>query len=169
MTPPASPTRGFRPYAIAFLVAAADQLCKSLVRAAFAPGEGVDLAGTSLRFTHVQNPGGAFGIFRDSAIPFAALAAIAAAVLIVVIGRLPAAKVWERTALALILGGATGNLVDRLRFGRVIDFIDVGWHQLRWPVFNLADMAVVTGVGLFLFLSLRKSGGGSDDGAVEPR
>ncbi len=150
------PRKGFNPYALAALIVLLDQVCKRIVLVRFDLGGGVDLAGHYIRFTHLQNSGGAFGIFRDSPVPFALLSMVAAITLVVVIGRQPAAARSERVALSLILGGAVGNLIDRIQFGYVVDFIDIGFHNLRWPVFNLADMAVVTGVGLFLLLSMRR-------------
>lgn len=156
MISPDAPRKGFYPYAIAALIVLFDQACKWMVRVRFDVGDGVDLAGHLVRFTHLQNPGGAFGIFRNSGVPFTFLSWAAAVILVIVIRRLPAKARAEKLALSLILGGAAGNLIDRIRFGQVVDFIDIGWHELRWPVFNLADMAVVTGVGLFLLLSLRR-------------
>jgi signal peptidase II len=61
----------------------------------------------------------------------------------------------SQAALGLVLGGAIGNLIDRLRFGRVVDFLDIGYGDVRWPVFNVADVAVVAGVALFLLVTLR--------------
>ena len=60
---------------------------------------------------------------------------------------------WNRVALLVVIGGAIGNIIDRIRLGAVIDFLDVHWQQYHWPAFNVADMAVVCGMGL-LFLSL---------------
>ena len=81
---------------------------------------------------------------------------VAAIVLIAVYAwRVPAAQTMTHVALALILGGAVGNLVDRLRLGYVVDFVDVHWRGWHWPAFNVADSAICIGVGLLLLESLR--------------
>ncbi len=149
------------------LVILSDQVCKWLVRLRFERGEGVDLIGDLLRFTHVHNTGGAFGIFRNSGVPFTFLSLLAALVLVIVIRRGRPGGESSRLALSLILGGAVGNLIDRIRLGWVTDFIDVGWGSLRWPVFNPADMAVVTGVVLYLLLSFRRAGGPDHEKTTE--
>ena len=111
-----------------------------------------------LNLTMVLNRGVSFGLLSGYANAFVPLALSAAT--LAIIGAL---SVWlartasrlQAAALALIIGGAVGNLVDRLRLGHVIDFVDVhvaGWH---WPAFNLADAAIVVGVGLVLLHALR--------------
>ena len=124
----------------------ADQATKSLVRRSeadlpldFAGGFGVRLA---------TNEGVSFGRFAEGGdLLIAAVAALAVAVA-VAICVVPARYRW---GLGLLLGGALGNLVDRIRFGAVVDFIDVPW----WPTFNLADVAIVAGVTLVVWQVLR--------------
>lgn len=94
------------------------------------------------------NEGVSFGRFAGSAdLVLAAVAALAVAVAVAIC----VAPSRYRTGLGLLLGGALGNLVDRIRYGAVLDFIDVPW----WPTFNLADVAIVAGVGLVVWQVLR--------------
>ena len=104
-----------------------------------------------LHLTYVQNTGAAFGLFRGCAGLFIALAVVIAGWVSVELSQRPHPTLG-RVGLSLILGGAVGNLIDRARLGSVIDFID-----LRvWPVFNLADSAITIGVGLLLWLAVRR-------------
>jgi signal peptidase II len=116
--------------------------------------------------THTENPGAAFGLFADSPGPWRTL------LLVVVSGLLIAAVLgvvwrsrkldWKAGAgLTLILGGALSNLVDRIRFGRVVDFFDLYYRGYHWYTFNVADAAIVTGA-CFLILRLGFSRGHED-------
>ena len=103
--------------------------------------------------TYVHNRGAAFGILADSSlrIPLlSGIALLACAVIGWMFRRLPMTAVWQRLGLALVFSGALGNLIDRLRLGVVIDFIDVHWYQHHWPAFNVADSAITVGVSLLL-------------------
>jgi signal peptidase II len=104
------------------------------------------------RITHVSNTGAAFGLFPEGSLLFALIAMVVGAVIIVYNYRLPSGHLLLRVALGLQLGGALGNLVDRLRLGHVTDFLDFG----PWPVFNVADMAIVAGVILLGFLMIQE-------------
>ena len=117
------------------------------MRAAFPPGHSFPIIPSILHLTHVQNTGAAFGIFQGYPQAFAVLAAVVAVWVVVELTR-KRPRAWPAdTGLLLILGGSLGNLIDRIRFGYVIDFIDVR----VWPVFNLADSAITIGVGLLLW------------------
>ncbi len=116
-----------------------------------------------LSISHVRNRGAAFGLLSDWDLPYQPLllsllsiAALLAIALYFV--RLPAAARLPRLALALVLGGAVGNLLDRLRLGYVVDFIHVYWRQHQWPDFNVADSAITVGVILLVFDILRSPG-----------
>lgn len=129
----------------------ADRLTKLAVRRALAVGESRPVIPGVLHLTHVQNPGAAFGLLPGQTTVLLLVAALTVAALAL------ALRAWReplaRAGSALVLGGAAGNLADRLRTGTVTDFID-----LRvWPVFNLADVAIVAGTGL-LALHLLRSG-----------
>ncbi len=97
--------------------------------------------------THVTNTGGAFGLFRDYGLIFAIVAVLVVVGIIAFYRFLPPGQAWLRVSLGLQLGGALGNLCDRARLGSVVDFVDFK----IWPVFNLADLAVVVGVSLLAF------------------
>jgi signal peptidase II len=137
--------------------------------------------GVGLGFSYAENPGATFSFMRDVPeyvrLPFFALIAAGAAIGIsIYYGRLKGRKLATRTALALLWAGALGNLVDRLRFRYVVDFIDVylakaGATQVppppemsyTWPTFNVADIAIVVGILLFLFW------GQPEDAKKEPK
>ena len=107
------------------------------------------IIGELVRFTYVRNSGVAFGLGAGLPFPYYvfSIAAVLAILVLFVRGNVHG---WgRRLALALILGGALGNLVDRLTTGLVVDFIDVGWGRWHWPVFNVADSAVSVGVVMF--------------------
>ncbi len=137
--------------AVAPLVVVLDQVTKHLVNANVAPYVSVTLIENFLYLSHVRNPGGAFGVLSWVRPPvFVAVAAVAIAVIFLFYVSLDAAQRLPALALALILGGAVGNLFDRVRLGQVVDFIDVRWHALKWPAFNVADAAITIGVCLLV-------------------
>ncbi len=143
-----------RPVLIVLAVFAADRLTKAWVLARFAAGESVPFVPGLLHWTRVDNTGAAFGFLRGSTPLLAAVSVFCIACL--AFGLWRGAPAWN-TAFSLILAGAAGNLYDRVRYGYVIDFID-----LRvWPVFNLADTAITAGVCLVIaraILERRRSG-----------
>jgi len=139
-------------YGLAAAVIALDCLTKLAVLAAFAPGERLAVA-PFFNLVLVFNTGAAFSFLAGGGgwqtALFAAVAAIASAVIGVLIFRQPAKRLFC-TGLALILGGALGNLHDRLVYGKVVDFLDfhaAGWH---WPAFNVADSAISVGAALLI-------------------
>ncbi len=104
------------------------------------------------RITHITNSGAAFGIFPNQG-NFFVLIAVAVALAIVLYYRyLPAGGWLVRLSLGLQLGGAVGNLLDRLRYGHVVDFIDIGF----WPIFNVADVSIVGGVAVLAYCLWRE-------------
>lgn len=135
--------------AVSGAVLALDQWTKALATAHLMDGPAVPLIGTLVQLTYTRNSGVAFGLGAGTNFPFY-LFSIAAAVAIVwlfVAGRVRGTR--TQVALALILGGALGNLVDRVTAGTVVDFILLSWRRWDFPVFNLADTAVTAGVVLF--------------------
>ena len=139
-------------YAVAAAIVVADQLTKWLVLERFAAGERMELT-PFFNLVLVFNKGAAFSFLAQEGgwqrWALAAFAAVAAVVLAVLIARNPGRRVLC-TGLALVLGGALGNLVDRLRFGYVVDFLDfhaAGWH---WPAFNVADMGISVGAAILI-------------------
>ena len=124
----------------------ADQLSKSLIVSSFVPGQSTPLLPPILHLSYVQNTGAAFGLFKGQQALFIGLSLLVivwVAWELLVKPSLPSLSMW---GCALVLGGAAGNLIDRLRLGYVIDFID-----LRvWPVFNVGDSAITIGVSLLV-------------------
>ena len=146
--------RRLRAIAIAAVVVVSDQLTKQWASGALDDGP-INLIPGLLQLRLTENPGSAFSLFQNSG-PFLGVAAIAASVLIVVIVQ-QSSRRDELAGMALILGGALGNLVDRLvrgdswLDGAVVDFIDF----TRWPTFNVADSAITIGAGLLLWAAIR--------------
>ena len=152
---PSKRPRSFHPWLISGLTLAADQFTKSLIAASFYPGKSIPSISHILHLTYVQNTGAAFGIFKGQQFVFIVVSIGVIAWVIWEILRnpiIPAATMW---ACGLILGGALGNLIDRVRVGYVIDFIDLR----LWPVFNIGDSAITIGVSLLISHSLAASRG----------
>ena len=156
-----------------------DQLSKQWIIANFHYGERQALIPGFLDMTHVRNPGGAFSFFADGPLEqrmlfFVGTTLVAIVLLLVFLKRLEGHERLSAIALGTILGGAMGNLIDRLVYSEVIDFIDVHlWRGYTWPTFNLADSFIVVGVGLLMieiFLSDEsgESAVSTDEGPVEP-
>ena len=140
-------------FALASAIVALDQVSKVLILDRLPLGVPVALVDDLLSFTLVMNPGLAFGLLgtvpRGWRWVVAALSLVALFVLARVALRvLPAGGAVGRVAIGLIFGGAVGNLIDRARFGAVVDFVDVHWRGWHWPAFNVADSAITVGVAL---------------------
>lgn len=138
------------------IVVLLDATTKMLVQQTFHVYEQIDIIGEYLRLTYIYNPGAAFGIHLGpySRLIFLVLSVVALVVLAAMYWVTPVQQRVRLIAIALVCGGAIGNLVDRVRSARgVVDFLDLGVGDLRWPVFNIADVAVTTGA-IFLALSL---------------
>jgi signal peptidase II len=141
--------------ALAGAILVLDQATKALVRARLPlHSERHVLPGLSL--SHGRNEGVVFGLLSDASLPLQAIllgaaGAVGTALLAFYWWRLPPERSLARGALALVLGGALGNLIDRVRFGAVTDFVHVYWGQWSWPDFNVADSAIVIGLVLLLF------------------
>lgn len=119
-------------------------------------GQNHDLIDGVLRITLVVNSGAAFGMFQGGRV-FLIISSVLASLFIVFLGqRVPVEERAKRLFLGMILGGALGNLIDRIYPGQVIDFIDMGIGSHRWPVYNIADSAVTVG-GILLIISFSRS------------
>ena len=135
---------------IAALISVLDQLSKNLVLTYLPVGEAwnpIPFLKPFVTVTHVTNTGAAFGLFRDKGTVFAVIAVLVVVGMVVFYRYLPPNSVLVRVSLGLQLGGAVGNLLDRVRLGTVVDFVDFKF----WPVFNLADTAIVCGVAMLAF------------------
>lgn len=136
----------------AVLVVVLDQLTKQLL---WRNAHNYEIIGGYLNITLVRNSGAAFGMFQGGRL-FFVIASVAAIILITWVGwRLPRADRYRRLLLGVILGGAVGNLIDRLIHGNVIDFLQIGVAGHYWPVFNVADMAVTIGAVLLVLHAMR--------------
>jgi signal peptidase II len=145
---------------IACIVIVADQITKYIVTHSVPAGGRVDVLAPFLRISHIRNPGAIFGVMKSSGGYFTVFSLIAAVVLMVVLFMSRRARGLVKVGLGLILGGAVGNLIDRLRLGAVVDFMDVGLSgSVRWPSFNVADLAITVGVIFIAICSLRSSTG----------
>ena len=146
--------------AVASFVVALDRVTKAMVEAWLDAYRSVTLIPGLLDLTYVQNPGGVFGVFKGldptwRSVLFTVVPVAAIVLISIYAWRVPATQTMTHVALALILGGAVGNLVDRMQLGYVIDFVDAHWRGWHWPAFNVADSAICIGVGLLLLESLR--------------
>lgn len=139
---------------MAAAVVALDQLTKAWVVARLAPGESTPLWPPWLYVTYVENTGAAFGLLRSHSAFLIGVAAVVLAAAWIGRRRLAALPPMTRAAVALGLGGTAGNLIDRLVRGAVVDFIDVR----VWPVFNVADTAIVAAAGLLIIATVRGTG-----------
>jgi len=146
--------RGLTAATVAIAIVAADQLAKTAAThwAAGAPYWLFDSFGMEL----AHNTGVSFGRLQGGGWPVMAVVAIVTVILVILMWRLPRRY---RMPLALIVGGSLGNLIDRLRWGYVIDFVALG----PWPNFNLADAAIVSGAALVAWQALRTAPGQGDD------
>lgn len=164
-----------RPYlALALLVVLIDQISKLIIRVTFLPGESKQVLGEFLRFCFVYNQGGAFGVKLGNYLFYTILAVSAAILVTIYFFKSNIQHRIDRIFLALVIGGAIGNLIDRLFFSKVIDFIDVdfidiiippfsflffnfkGFELYRWFTFNIADAAVTAGLlGLILHIVIK--------------
>jgi signal peptidase II len=144
-------------YLVALIIVAGDQISKYAVLHSLPVSASRPVLGTFLFLTHTRNTGGAFSLFQAGNAAFIAVAAVAILALIYAYHRFQRGHLMVSAALSLALGGAIGNLIDRVRFGYVIDFFDIhAWmgHTI-WPIFNVADSAITIGILLlawhFLF------------------
>lgn len=145
---------------ISAVIYAADQFTKTLVAAHIRLYDSIPVIDGVFRISHETNPAAAFSIFADSASPnvvrwsLVAFTSIASLAILAALIRFGSRITLFTVALALILGGALGNLHDRIATGAVIDFLEVHIVHYHWPDFNIADSAVVTGACLLLLDSL---------------
>jgi signal peptidase II len=158
---------------ISAFIVVADRWSKTWIAAHVAIGDAIPVIPRILRITHWTNEGAAFSLFADSASPHTvrwaliAFTCLAALGVLIALIRMGHAITLTTFALALILGGAIGNVHDRIVYGSVVDFIEVHIFSYHWPDFNIADSSIVTGACLLLLDSLwpRKNLASSPDAA----
>ena len=146
--------------AVIAVIAALDQVTKFLVTRELPLLDTIAVIPGLLNLTHVRNSGVAFGFLNSADFAFKpAVMAVFALVALVGVGlyaaQLPMSHRWARVGLALIIGGAAGNLVDRARQGYVVDFVDAYWHGWHFWAFNVADAAITVGVAVLILDLLR--------------
>jgi signal peptidase II len=140
---------------VAAVVVLLDQLTKAIILAQVPLYETIPVIPGFFNITHIQNPGGAFGFFAGGAVwlrklIFLALSSVAAVFVLYLYHQTPLRHRWLSFGLALIFGGAIGNLIDRIRFDvKVVDFLDFYIGRYHWPSFNVADSAITVGVTIF--------------------
>jgi signal peptidase II len=138
-----------------------DQITKALIIGYVPFHKTIPVIRSFFNITHIQNPGGAFGLMANlgptlRSIIFLFISSLAVGLIFYFYKKTPANYPWLAAAFALIFGGAIGNLIDRVRFGFVIDFLDFYVGSLHWPAFNVADSAISIGIGIFVFHLLFK-------------
>jgi signal peptidase II len=138
----------------AAVVVVIDQLTKQLV---WRHGQNYDVIAGYLHITLVKNSGAAFGLFQGGRAVFVVASLLAVAFIVYAGRRVPRVERYKRALLGCILGGAIGNLIDRVINGEVIDFIQIGVAGHYWPVFNIADVGVSVGAALLLLHVLASS------------
>jgi len=148
-------------FAIILVVLGLDQLTKVLIVSSLSLYEQIEIIPGFFNLTHVTNRGAAFSMLAEVDSPwrhyfFVTISCLALVLLTIYWFQLRHNSPRLGFGIALIAGGAAGNLIDRLRVGAVIDFIDIYWQGYHWPAFNIADSAICIGVGLFLYLSFKE-------------
>ncbi len=143
------------------LVIALDQLSKLLILDKFTPGEILVLIPDYFNLTLTFNRGAAFGLFADMPdlqrqIVLSATTLLALGVVLYLLLKDYSTDFRAQTALAMVIGGALGNIIDRVRLGQVVDFLDVYFGEYHWPAFNVADSCICVGVTYLVLRSLKK-------------
>ncbi|MBL0712706.1 MAG: signal peptidase II [Desulfosarcina sp.] len=154
------PAKYLRLALIAGGVIIADQVTKFIILGEVRMHAAIPVIPGFFHITHVQNPGGAFGFLANQSamvrgILFLAVSSLAVGLVLWFYHKTPATHRWLAAGFALIFGGAIGNLIDRVRFGRVVDFLDFFVGRWHWPAFNVADSAITVGITIFIIHVIR--------------
>ena len=147
--------------AVAGLIVLSDQITKAFILHYLALNHPITIIPGFFDVTRIHNPGGAFGLMANlsaslRAILFLFISSLAVGLIFYFYQKTPATHRLLATAFALIFGGAIGNLIDRIRFGTVVDFLDFYIGNLHWPAFNVADSAITIGICIFVYHLLFK-------------
>jgi len=135
-------------------IIALDQITKYLIKNHLGQADSIEIF-SFLHIVSVRNTGAAFGMFRNMGSSFFIMVSISAIIFVIYLLKKNA---YNYVGLSLLLGGAIGNLIDRILYGRVVDFIDFSIGSYHWPAFNVADSALTTGIGIILITSVLKKG-----------
>lgn len=134
-----------------------DQVSKAFIISRIALNSSpVNILWRIVRLHHVKNDGVAFGITLGNPLIFKITSVLTVLFVFIFYLYIPKKCNWKRFSIALIAGGAVGNVLDRLLYGKVTDFILIGYKNINWPVFNFADIAVTIGIAFYLYLVLLK-------------
>jgi signal peptidase II len=170
---------------ISLLVILLDQLSKTVVVHNFQIGDSTPVLGNFFKLTYILNPGGVFGSRLGSQNFYTIISILALIVTSWFFFKTGNRETWLRIGLCMVLGGAVGNLIDRVRFGEVVDFLDFDFFNInvpplkvsffnfpgfqldRWPVFNLADSFVLIGIVLIIVHLVRSSGAAFENSRIE--
>jgi signal peptidase II len=153
--------KSIRLIVVAGLVVLADQITKALVTTYLPLHNNIQVIAGLFNITHILNPGGAFGLMADMGvvvrtIVFLFISSLAVGLILYFYIKTPREYVFLSSAFALIFGGAIGNLIDRIRLGKVVDFLDFYLGNYHWPAFNIADSAITVGIIIFIYHLLFK-------------
>jgi signal peptidase II len=143
-------------FGLAIVIVVVDQATKAAVTAALRPGESRPILDDLVRIVFSQNSGALFGLFKDNAAMFGIVSLGVIGLIVAYHGR-TAGSAYMTVTLGLLLGGAVGNMLDRLRLGYVVDFVDGGIGTTRWYTFNVADAAISLAIVLLFLAALRPS------------
>lgn len=143
---------------IIIAVVVLDQLTKYWIMANFVEFQTQEIISGVFSLTYLTNKGAAFGFLSGDHGAwrhafFIGIAVLAMIIMLLFLRQMHKEGKWSVTAIGLIFGGAAGNLIDRVRFGAVVDFLDFYWKTHHWPAFNVADSAITVGVGIFLLVN----------------
>ena len=143
------------------LVVLADQITKALILKYLPLHKSIPVIAGIFDITHVLNPGGAFGLMANMSVVvrtvvFLFISSLAVGLIFYFYIKIPPGHGFLAAGFALIFGGAIGNLIDRVRFGMVVDFLDFYIGQNHWPAFNIADSAITVGIFIFIYHLLFK-------------
>ena len=146
---------------VAGLVVVLDQITKALIIDSVPLHHNLTIISGFFNITHIHNPGGAFGLMANLSetmrtIIFLFISSLAVSLILYFYHKTPPNYPFLAIGFALIFGGAIGNLIDRVRFGIVVDFLDFYIDNLHWPAFNIADSAITVGIFIFVFHLLFK-------------
>ena len=146
-----------------------DQASKYLVTRTMSLHDSEPVLGNFFRLTYIHNPGAAFGLNIGSPLVHTIVSIVALSILVYLFWTMPRENRLLRFALTLVLGGALGNIIDRLYLGEVIDFFDFGIATLRWPIFNFADSFVTVGIFLLALGYTRQKESKPADQEIHPQ
>jgi len=146
---------------VAAWVVLTDQVSKALILKYLPVHHSISVVAGFFDITHIHNPGGAFGLMANMGagirtVVFLFISSLAVGLIFYLYIKTPRTHSFLAIGFALIFGGAIGNLIDRVRFGFVVDFLDVYVKSLHWPAFNIADSAITVGILIFIFHLLFK-------------